>query len=47
MLRIGTLDDPAAFKGPKMAIYAAEAQAFHHFPEGVPVFEGYPAAPRD
>lgn len=44
ILRIGTLDDPALFNGPRMAIFTAEAQAFHTIPKGVPAFEGYPAA---
>lgn len=42
ILKIGTLDDPSAYKGPKMSIYVAEAQPFHHVPGELPAFEGFP-----
>jgi hypothetical protein len=42
ILKIGTLDDPAVFRGPKFALFTAEKQAFHHIPDGVPGFPGFP-----
>lgn len=43
MVKVGTLDDPAAYKGPKAAIYVAEKQEFHFIPEKLPSFEGFPS----
>ena len=42
ILKVGTLDDPGVFGGPKMAIYTIDKQAFHHIPDGVPAFERLP-----
>ena len=42
LLKIGTLDDPAAFEGPQIAIYTSEMQPFHHVPEGLRAFEKFP-----
>lgn len=42
VLKAGTLDDPATFGRPRMAIYCAEMAPFHVVPEGVPAFEGLP-----
>ncbi len=42
IIKVGTLDDPAAFKGPKAAIYTAEKQGFHFIPDTLPSFEGFP-----
>ena len=42
ILKIGTLDDPAVYRGPKFALFTAEKQDFHHIPEGVPGFPGFP-----
>ncbi|MGR3621587.1 GFA family protein [Pseudophaeobacter sp.] len=42
MVKVGTLDEPAAYKGPKAAIYVAEKQSFHFIPEDLPSFEGFP-----
>ncbi len=42
MLKVGTLDDPAAFDGPMMAIFTIDKQSFHHIPEGIPTFERMP-----
>lgn len=42
LLKVGTLDDPAVFGGPQMAIFTAEAQSFHHVAEGVKAFERGP-----
>ena len=43
LIKVGTLDDPALFEGPQMAIFTVDAQAFHPIPEGVPTFERLPS----
>jgi hypothetical protein len=42
VLKVGSLDDPAAFGGPQAVIWTADAQPFHLMPEGVPQFPGFP-----
>jgi hypothetical protein len=42
VVKIGTLDDPSLFGGPKIAIYTVDTQPFHHIPEGMPSFERLP-----
>ena len=42
VIKVGTLDDPAAYKAPSAAIHAAGKQPFHLFPEGAPVFDTLP-----
>ncbi|MBX3548224.1 MAG: GFA family protein [Xanthobacteraceae bacterium] len=43
VLKIGTLDDPAAgYGGPKIAIYTVDKQPFHLIAEGVPAFDRLP-----
>ncbi len=42
ILKVGTLDDPAQFGAPRMAIYTIDQQAFHHIPDGLPRFERLP-----
>ena len=42
VLKIGTLDDPAQFGAPKMAIYTIDKQPFHQIAEGLPTFERLP-----
>jgi len=42
MIKVGTLDDPAVFGGPEMAIFTIDKQAFHQIPEGIPTFERMP-----
>ncbi len=44
LLKVGTLDDPAAFGDPQMAIFTAEKQSFHHVPEGIAAFERGPGS---
>ncbi len=41
VLKVGTLDDPSIF-APQIAIFTAEAQPYHHIPEGIAAFEGLP-----
>ena len=42
VLKVGTLDDPALFGNPQMAIYTIDKQTFHQIPEGLPTFERLP-----
>lgn len=42
VLKIGTLDDPGLFGGPKMAIFTEDRQPFHHIPDDLPAFEKLP-----
>jgi hypothetical protein len=42
VLKIGTLDDPSAYRGPQMAIFTEEGQSFHLVPNGIPAFKGLP-----
>lgn len=39
IIKVGTLDDPAIFKAPKLAIYLKDKQPFHVIPKGMPCFE--------
>ena len=38
-LKVGTLDDPAAFGEPQMAIFTCDKQPFHLVAEGVPTYD--------
>ncbi len=42
VLKIGTLDDPAQYGAPKMAIFTIDKQPFHHIADGLPSFERLP-----
>jgi hypothetical protein len=42
VVKVGTLDDPAQFGAPQMAIYTCDQQPFHTIPEGKPAFEKLP-----
>ena len=42
IVKVGTLDDPAVFGSPQMAIYTGDKQPFHAIPEGTPSFERLP-----
>jgi hypothetical protein len=42
ILKVGTLDDPALFGEPQMAIFTVDKQAFHHIPDSLPAFERLP-----
>jgi hypothetical protein len=42
VVKVGTLDDPAQFVGPQMAIYTIDKQPFHQIPDGMPTFERLP-----
>lgn len=42
VLKVGTLDDPEIYRGPKIAIFCEEKASFHIIPEGIPAFERLP-----
>jgi len=42
LLKVGTLDDPAAFEFPEMAIFTVDQQEFHLIPENIATFERAP-----
>ena len=42
VVKAGTLDDPALFGTPQMAIYTIDKQPFHVIPDGLPTFERLP-----
>jgi hypothetical protein len=42
VLKVGTLDDPAAFGMPDSAIFLADSQPFHAIADGVAKFERMP-----
>lgn len=42
ILKIGSLDDPTIFEQPQMIMQTADAQSFHHVPDGIPAFERFP-----
>jgi hypothetical protein len=42
VLKVGTLDNPALFGGPQLAIYTVDKQPFHQIPDGLPAFERLP-----
>ncbi|KIC51058.1 GFA family protein [Tateyamaria sp. ANG-S1] len=41
VVKVGTLDDASRFS-PRVAICHAQAQPFHHVPDGVPIFDDLP-----
>jgi hypothetical protein len=42
IIKVGTLDRPADFGAPEMAIFTKDAQPFHHIPDGIAAFENLP-----
>jgi hypothetical protein len=42
IVKVGALDDPAAFEGPQIVVWTEEKQAFHHVPEGATAFARVP-----
>jgi len=42
IVKVGTLDQPAEFGMPQMAIFTVDMQPFHRVPEGVAQFERMP-----
>ena len=42
IVKVGALDDPAAFEGPGFVTWTEEKQAFHLLPEGVPTYARFP-----
>ena len=42
IIKVGTLDDPAVFGGPEMAIFTCDKQPFHRVPTDIPTFDKRP-----
>ena len=42
VVKVGTMDDPAQYGGPKVAIFMKDAQSFHCIAEDVPQFDTRP-----
>jgi hypothetical protein len=42
MIKIGTLDEPAVFEGPQMAIFTCDRQPYHQVPTNIPTFDKMP-----
>jgi hypothetical protein len=42
IVKVGTLDDPSAFGGPKMVFWTQERQSFHVVPAGTTAFATIP-----
>lgn len=42
LLKVGTLDDPAVFESPSIAIFMVDKQPFHLVAEGLPTFDRVP-----
>jgi len=43
IVKVGALDDPSVFGGPKMVFWTQEKQAFHVVPVGAAVFTTIPS----
>lgn len=41
LIKVGTMDEPSLFS-PDMAIFTADMQPFHHIPNDLNAFEGFP-----
>ena len=42
IIKVGSLDEPAVFEGPQMAIFTCDSQPFHQLPTDIPTFERVP-----
>ena len=42
VIKVGTLDDPSVYGGPKLVLYTIDQQPFHLIADGIPSFEGLP-----
>jgi hypothetical protein len=42
ILKAGVLDDPSLLGSPTIVMQTADAQPFHHMPEGIPAFPRFP-----
>jgi hypothetical protein len=42
ILKVGAMDDPSLFGQPQMLMQTADAQSFHHIPDGIQSFERFP-----
>lgn len=42
ILKVGSMDEPAQYGKPDVAIFLCDKQAFHQVPEGIPAFDRLP-----
>jgi len=42
VIKVGTLDDPAAYGKPDFAFCCEDRQAFHYLPDDMPTFDQFP-----
>ncbi|GAC1626616.1 MAG: GFA family protein [Nevskia sp.] len=42
LIKVGSLDNPAVFGKPELAVFTIDKQVFHSLPEGLPSFERMP-----
>jgi hypothetical protein len=42
VVKVGTMDDPALFGAPQLAIFTCDKQPFHEIGEGIAQFERFP-----
>lgn len=42
IVKVGSLDDPAVFRAPRLAIHTADKAPFHTLPDGLPAFPRLP-----
>ena len=45
LVKIGTLDDPSVFQGPRLVTWTSEKQEFHLLPPDVPAYAEIPRPP--
>jgi hypothetical protein len=45
LVKIGTLDDPSVFQGPRLVTWTSEMQKFHLLPPDVPAYAEIPRPP--
>ena len=42
IIKVGSMDEPAQYGHPDLAIYLCDKQAFHQIPEGLPAYQRMP-----
>lgn len=45
LVKVGTLDDPSVFQGPRLVTWTSEMQTFHVLPPDVPAYAEIPRPP--
>ena|ERR1044071_10055388 len=46
LVKVGTLDDPSVFQGPRLVTWTSEMQKFHVLPPDVPAYTEIPRPPK-